>query len=105
MAYAKISVTNGMEVKEVPIGYSWTVLFFGFFPPVFRGDWQWAIILFVCNLLTYGIFGAVVSFLYNKIYLKNLFNRGYWIHTMDPQLTEDAIKSYVGFLNLPTNKK
>lgn len=29
-------------MKQVKVGYSWTVLFFGFFVPLIRGDWKWS---------------------------------------------------------------
>ena len=31
-------------MKLAPVGYSWTNLFFGFFVPLFRGDWKWAVL-------------------------------------------------------------
>ncbi|WP_100374806.1 hypothetical protein [Bacillus sp. FJAT-45037] len=72
-------------VKEVKIGFSWTTFFFGFFPALFRGDLMWAVIMFVAALaigaLTLGfggwIPGVVFSFVYNKIYIKELLKKGY----------------------------
>ncbi|MBQ7198658.1 MAG: hypothetical protein IJS29_05290 [Selenomonadaceae bacterium] len=72
-------------MKECVTGFSWTTFFFGLFVPLIRGDLKWAAILFALSLLvgalTFGI-GAIVvnivfSFVYNKIYIRNLMTRGF----------------------------
>ncbi|WP_067729106.1 hypothetical protein [Oceanobacillus damuensis] len=82
----KVSLKNDAGVgKEVKVGFSWTTFFFGFFPALFRGDLKWAAIMFVIEAIlgsfTLGI-GAwvaaiVFSFVYNKIYIKELLEKGY----------------------------
>ena len=75
---------NGLR-KEVKVGFSWTVFFFGLFVPLFRGDLKWAAIMFFGTILlgfaTLGIGGAVIgivmSFVYNKIYIKDLIEKGW----------------------------
>ena len=44
MAFALITLENKKthQLKQAPIGFSWTNFFFGFFVPLFRGDWKWA---------------------------------------------------------------
>jgi len=75
---------SGM-VKEVKKGFSWTFFFFGLFVPLIRGDLKWAIIMLLLQTLagffTFGIGIFVVSlifaFIYNKIYIKELLEKGY----------------------------
>ncbi len=77
--------------KEVKCGFSWTTFFFGFLVPLIRGDLKWAAILFILSLVlgipTMGIGGAVCgivfSFVYNKIYIKELIEKGYKPATED----------------------
>lgn len=75
--------TNSM--RRVKVGYSWTVLFFGFFPTLFRSDWKWFTIILLTDLLVGSLtmgFGSIIvsiifSFVYNKLYVNDLLNNGY----------------------------
>ncbi|BFH18012.1 DUF2628 domain-containing protein [Paenibacillus melissococcoides] len=71
--------------KNVKLGFSWTTFFFGFFPALFRGDLKWAAIMFICAVL-FGLFtlglgawipGIIFSFIYNKMYIRELMEKGY----------------------------
>lgn len=77
----KIYLKNDAGVtKQVKVGFSWTTLFFAFFPALFRGDLKWAVIMFIISAVvgpfTLGIgawiSGIIFSFVYNKIYIKEL---------------------------------
>lgn len=63
--------------KEIKVGFSWTTLFFGCFPALFRGDWKWAIIMFLLAWLTGGLSWLVFPFFYNRLYIKDLLSKGY----------------------------
>ena len=69
MAFAVISLENkrSNQLKLAPVGYSWTNLIFGFFVPLFRGDWKWAIIFLIVGIVTWGFGSIVTSFFYNKL--------------------------------------
>ncbi|BCB05813.1 DUF2628 domain-containing protein [Bacillus sp. KH172YL63] len=82
----KVKLKNEAGVtKEVKVGFSWTTFFFGFFPALIRGDLKWAVIMFiiasVVGFFTFGfgawIPGIIFSFVYNKIYIKELLEKGY----------------------------
>jgi hypothetical protein len=72
-------------VKDGYYGFSWTTLFFGFFPALFRGDFITFIggfvVLVIIALVTFGIgaflIGLVWAFMYNKYYTRRLIERGY----------------------------
>jgi hypothetical protein len=64
-------------VKTAPLGFSWTTLFFGIFVPLIRGDIKWFIISLVIAIVTAGLGWFVIPFIYNKIYIKNLIEKGY----------------------------
>lgn len=65
---------NGV-VKKVKAGFSWTTLFFGFFVPLFRGDFKWFLFCLLCDILVLP--WLIFPFIYNKIYIKELLERGY----------------------------
>ena len=65
------------QVKIVKEGFSWTILFFGIFVPLYRGDWKWFLIILIANIFTYGWASVVFAFIYNKIYINDLLEKGY----------------------------
>ena len=101
MAYTKLVMENPNtgHIKEAPVGFSWTVLFFGFFPPLFRGDWKWAIIMFLLSMITMGLSGLVFMFIYNKLYIKDLGGSGFKVKSVGMG-TIDQVSQKIG-LNLP----
>ena len=79
MASSKLNLKHPQfEVtKQVPVGFSWTVFFFGFFPPIFRGDWKWGLIILVLAIFTFGLANLIFMFIYNKLYIQSLLDQGY----------------------------
>lgn len=64
-------------VKEAPTGFSWTTLFFGIFPALFRGDVKWGLIMLLLAFLSLGLSWLIFPFIYNGLYLKGLIESGY----------------------------
>ena len=79
MNIKEIEFTNEYtgQYKTAPVGFSWTTLFFGCFPAMFRSDWKWAAIQFGLALVTAGISWLVMPFIYNKMHIKDLLNKGF----------------------------
>jgi hypothetical protein len=65
------------HVVNAPSGFSFTMFFFGFFVPLFRGDAKWAMISFVVGFITFGISWLIFPFVYNGIYINELKEKGY----------------------------
>ncbi len=79
MAFATLIMENPFtgKIKEAPVGFSWTTLFFGFFVALFRGDFKWAVIQFLLAILSFGFSGLVFMFIYNQLFIKDLVGAGY----------------------------
>ncbi len=72
------------EIRKSATGFSWTMLLFGFFPPLFRSDWKGFIIVLLINLIglwiwDYSSFITAIIFgvTYNKTHLNDLINSGF----------------------------
>jgi hypothetical protein len=65
------------ETKVIPMGFSWTTLFFGFFPALFRADFKWAAIMTVAWICTFSLSQLVFPFMYNKLYFNDLLKKGF----------------------------
>lgn len=79
MAYTNIVFKNPHTgaMKEAPVGFSWTVFFFGCFPALFRGDWKWFAIMFILAIFTFNLSSIVFMFIYNKLYIHDLVGSGF----------------------------
>lgn len=75
----KVRLEHGVSnvLKEVKVGFSWTTFFFGVFVPLLRGDWKWALIMLIVSFITFGASWLVFPFFYNKLYIKDLLEKGY----------------------------
>lgn len=103
MAHSTVYMTNGTEIKKAPMGFSWTTFLFGFFVPLLRGDWIWAVALLILGLLLWWIPAVVMAFFYNKLYMKSLFDRGFRVHNQTA-VSDDQIKNYVGYMTVPKHE-
>jgi len=64
-------------LKKGRFGFSWTTLFFGGFPAIFRGDLVLGLVVMVLQWATFGLAGLIWAFLYNKSYTIKLIEQGY----------------------------
>ena len=91
MAFAtiKLKSKNG-SIKEAPVGFSWTVFFVSWLVPLSRGDWKWALIIFVPIFITFGLSSILFAFIYNRTYIEGLLKQGYTIksYSGDKKLIE-----------------
>lgn len=66
------------QLRNVKVGFSWTVFFFGFCVPIFRGDAKWAVIMFISGVLTLWIVNMIFCFTYNGTYIRDLLSKGFY---------------------------
>lgn len=99
----KITLKKEGVVKSCPLGFSWTVLFFGWLVPMVRLDFFWGFILLGGRLvlpwfwegMEYEVFGLAfrfdlsivlqlfMAFFYNALHIGLLLETGYMPQTDD----------------------
>ena len=101
MAFAVITLENKKTklVRQAPIGYSWTNLFFGFFVPLIRGDWKWALIFFILGWISFGFASFITSFFYNKLYAEELIKNGFRVKSLNGA-NKNLVKAKLGVSKL-----
>ena len=75
------------KLKAVPLGYSWTVMFFGFFVPLWRKDWKYSLIFFLIYALSIGSLTPVMAYYYNRLYALELLRRGYKLFNIQGRIS------------------
>ena len=58
-------------------GFSWTCLFFGPFPAIFRGDFIGFAAMAISALVTFGLSGLLWMFAYNRWHYNRLLAQGF----------------------------
>jgi hypothetical protein len=104
--YFKHPITS--ENCQTPLGFSWTVLIFGYIPPIFRRDWKWAGLIFLTGtILSLILFifvpipGAIFfwvnlffAFTYNKLHIKDLVNKGFHVSGAKTGQLSEIVSSF-----------
>lgn len=85
--------------QKAPIGFSWTTLFFGGLPALFRGDIKWFFIQLLVDCFTLGVSAFAFPFIYNKIFVKKLLEKGFKVKDIEGGILDEANKK-LG-INLP----
>ena len=120
---------NTGEMREAPVGYSWTVFCFNFIAPLFRSDWKGSgLILLINFVLLFSSFiwdpnqqhesahrslhfwvGAIIAGFYNKFYIKGLVKKGFQASGVDKGVLTEVVNkldSSIPILEEPqTNQK
>jgi hypothetical protein len=65
------------QLRAAPVGFAWTVFFFGAFPALFRRDWFGFLLMFLCAVFTLGLSYWVFMFTYNGWYERRLQQDGF----------------------------
>ena len=92
MAYTTIVFEdpNTGYIKKAPVGFSWTIFFFSFLVPRYRGDWTWTFILLFLGAFTFGLSNLVFMFVYNKIYIKGLISSGFKVNSGEIEILDEV---------------
>lgn len=90
------------QMKEAPVGFSWTTFFFGPFPMLFRSNWKWFTIILLLAMFTWGLSNLVFMFLINKLHIKDLVADGFKAKSVKSG-TIDDVSTSLG-LQLPQMK-
>ena len=64
-------------IKQAPVGFSWTTLFFGFLVPAFRSHWGACFLMLAVHICTLGLSQIYFAFTYNKKFINHLVDSGF----------------------------
>jgi hypothetical protein len=107
MAFDRVILENPRtgQIRKAPVGFSWTMFFWGPFAPMFRGDWKWAIILLIVALIAAAASGGflgwlpffIAAFMWNKSYLNRLVSDGFQLKATERGSSLDKVDRALGY--------
>jgi hypothetical protein len=83
--------------KKGYVGWSWTYYLFGCLVPIVRGEIGIGLLHFVLTCITFGIFQAIMSCLYNKQHISRMLTTG-WV-LADSEQKNDYAKQKLGIVS------
>jgi len=100
MAHSKLMFSNPHtgQMKEAPVGFSWTTLLWACFPPFMRGDMKWGFIILILAVITASASNLVFGFIYNKLYVKDLIASGFKATSVTGKQT--SLEAVAGMLQM-----
>jgi hypothetical protein len=87
---------NTGAIKEAPVGFSWTTLFFAGIPALIRGHIGIGVVIIIIGLFTLFWSDIIFAFIYNKMYVKNLIGEGFKVSSTS--IPEEQIASKLGMM-------
>lgn len=101
MAFTTLVTSNGIDFKHMPLGFSWTMFFFGPYPMFARKEWFAGIIMLILSVASFNLSGMIAAFFYNKIYAKSILQKGYRVLIIPKGISVERITSYLGVEKVP----
>lgn len=97
MAQLILEHPNSGIIKQAPVGYSFTTLFFPSLPALFRGDFKGFVVQLLLCWLVIPVF--IFASIYNKSYIQGLLTRGFKVKSVNGGSIE-SVAAQLG-INLP----
>lgn len=116
MAYAKVTVSDGIDIKTIPVGFSWSSLFLGWIVPMWRGEWAVGCLFLLIGISGTAlqlngqyILGVVVSlpawwlpFCFNRWHLRKLIlEKEFKVLSRNNQITDAKLHAELGIDSIP----
>ena len=89
--------TQSGLIKYGYVGYSWTYLIFGWIVPIIRGEIGIGVLHLILTAITFGLFQAIMPFLYNKQFTSRLLTTGWELADNDERNNLARIKLGIAF--------
>ena len=95
MAKTKVALYHreSKKLRLAPVGFSWTTLFFGLCPQLFRSPRAWLLTLAMTIVvpLTTGAGNIVFAVFANQLYIKTLIRKGFRLRNIPPDQLEEVL--------------
>ena len=95
MAHSTLILEKNGLLRECPVGFSWTTLFFGGFPALLRGHVLMGLVQIILQIITLSMSAVIFAFVYNKMYINYRLENAYLFSSVDGK-TKEAIEASLG---------